>query len=79
MPLAIMQGSAADLPKSFTLTDAMAMTPAQTISMAKSVVIEARISKAGLAMAQSGDLQGTSKPLSPGATSVRIVIDQVVP
>jgi cytochrome c-type biogenesis protein CcmH len=79
MPLAILQGSAADLPKTFTLTDAMAMTPAQTISMAKSVVIEARISKAGFAMAQSGDLQGTSKPVSPGATNVRIVIDQVVP
>ena len=79
MPLAIMQGAAADLPKTFTLTDAMAMTPAQTISMAKSVVIEARISKGGTAMAQSGDLQGTSKPLSPGATNVRIVIDQIVP
>ena len=79
MPLAITQGAAADLPKTFTLTDAMAMTPAQTISMAKSVVIEARISKGGTAMAQSGDLQGTSKPLSPGATNVRIVIDQIVP
>jgi len=79
MPLAIMQGAAADLPKTFTLTDAMAMTPAQTISMAKSVVIEARISKGGTAMAQPGDLQGTSKPLSPGATNVRIVIDQIVP
>jgi len=79
MPLAIMQGSAADLPKTFTLTDAMAMTPAQTISMAKSVVIEARISKGGTAMAQSGDLQGSSKPLAPGAADVRIVIDQIVP
>ena len=79
MPLAILQGTAADLPKTFTLTDAMAMTPAQTISMAKSVVIEARISKGGTAMAQPGDLQGTSKPLSPGATNVRIVIDQIVP
>ena len=79
MPLAILQGSAADLPKTFTLTDAMAMTPAQTISMAKSVVIEARISKGGTAMAQPGDLQGRSKPLSPGATNVRIVIDQIVP
>ena len=79
MPLAIMQGSAADLPKSFTLTDAMAMTPAQTISLAKSVVVEARISKGASAMPQSGDLRGTSAPLSPGATNVRIVIDQVIP
>jgi cytochrome c-type biogenesis protein CcmH len=79
MPLAILQASAGDLPKTFTLTDAMAMTPAQTISLAKSVVVEARVSKAGNAMAQSGDLRGTSAPLSPGASNVRIVIDQVVP
>ena len=79
MPLAIMQGSAADLPKTFTLTDAMAMTPAATISQAKAVVVEARISKAGNAMPQSGDLRGTSAPLSPGATNVRIVIDQIIP
>jgi cytochrome c-type biogenesis protein CcmH len=79
MPLAILRGTAAELPKAFALTDAMAMTPTQTISLAKSVVVEARISKAGNAAAQPGDLQGTSKPLSPGATNVRIVIDQVIP
>ena len=79
MPLAILRGTAAELPKSFALTDAMAMTAAQTISLAKSVVVEARISKAGNAMAQSGDLRGTSLPIAPGASGVRIVIDQVVP
>ena len=79
MPLAILRGTAAELPKSFALTDAMAMTPAQTISLAKSVVVEARISKAGNAAAQSGDLRGTSAPLTPGATNVRIVIDQEIP
>ena len=79
MPLAILRGTAAELPKSFALTDAMAMTPAQTISLAKSVVVEARISKAGNAAPQTGDLRGTSAPLTPGATNVRIVIDQVIP
>ena len=79
MPLAILRGTAAELPKSFALTDAMAMTAAQTISLAKSVVVEARISKAGNAMAQSGDLRGTSLPIAPGASGVHIVIDQVVP
>jgi len=79
MPLAILRGTAAELPKTFALTDAMAMTPAQTISLAKSVVVEARVSKAGNAMAQPGDLRGISAPMSPGATNVRIVIDQVVP
>ena len=79
MPLAILRGTASELPKSFTLTDAMAMTAAQTISLAKSVVVEARISKAGNAVPQSGDLRGTSAPIEPGAANVRIVIDQVVP
>ena len=79
MPLAILRGTASELPKSFALTDAMAMTPAQTISLAKSVVVEARISKAATAVPQSGDLRGTSAPMPPGATNVRIVIDQVIP
>ncbi len=79
MPLAIMRGTAGDLPKTFALTDAMAMTPAQTISLAKSVVVEARISKANSAMPQPGDLRGASAPIAPGAANVRIVIDQVVP
>jgi len=79
MPLAILRGTAGDLPKAFALTDAMAMTPAQTISLAKSVVVEARISKAGNAAAQPGDLRGTSAPIAPGAANVRVVIDQVVP
>jgi len=79
MPLAIMRGTASELPKAFALTDAMAMMPAQTISLAKSVVVEARISKAGNAVAQAGDLRGTSAPVAPGASNLRIVIDQIVP
>jgi cytochrome c-type biogenesis protein CcmH len=57
----------------------MAMMPAQTISLAKSVVVEARISKAGNAVAQAGDLRGISAPVAPGASNLRIVIDQIVP
>ena len=79
MPLAVMRGTASEMPKSFALTDAMAMTPDRTISRAKSVVVEARISKSGNATPQSGDLRGTTAPVQPGAGSVRIVIDQVVP
>ena len=79
MPLAVMRGTAAELPKSFALTDAMAMTPAMTISRAKTVVIEARISKSGNATPQPGDLRGASSVVKPGASGVRIVIDQVVP
>jgi cytochrome c-type biogenesis protein CcmH len=79
MPLAVLRGTASELPKSFTLTDAMAMTPNNTISRAKTVVVEARTSKSGNATPQSGDLRGMSAPVPPSASKVRIVIDQVVP
>ena len=79
MPLAVLRGSASELPKSFALTDAMAMTPNNTISRARTVVVEARTSKSGSATPQSGDLRGVSAPVPPGAGKVRVVIDQVVP
>jgi len=79
MPLAAMKLTGADLPKSFALTDAMAMSPAATISKAAKVVIEARVSKSGNVVAQPGDLSGTSAPVAPGSRDVRVTIDQVVP
>ena len=79
MPLAAMKITVAELPKAFTLTDAMAMSPAATISQAKTIVVEARVSKSGNAAPQSGDLAGSSKPVAAGARDVRIVIDRVVP
>ena len=80
MPLAIMRVPAeGDWPRAFALTDAMAMAPGATISAAKSVVIEARISKAGSAMPQPGDLSGTSAEIAAGARGVRVVIDKVLP
>jgi cytochrome c-type biogenesis protein CcmH len=79
MPLAVMRGTASELPKSFVLTDAMAMAPNMTISRAKTVVVEARVSKSGNAAPQAGDLRGSTTPIKPGADKIRIVIDQVVP
>jgi len=79
MPLAVMRGAASELPKSFALTDAMAMAPNVTISRAKTVVVEARVSKSGNAAPQSGDLRGSTAPVKPGADKIRVVIDQVVP
>lgn len=79
IPLAILRGGAGELPKSFELDDSMGMTPAATLSGTPSVVIEARVSKAGGAVVQSGDLVGTSKPVVPGARGVDVVIDKVVP
>ncbi|MEO8508297.1 MAG: c-type cytochrome biogenesis protein CcmI [Betaproteobacteria bacterium] len=79
MPLAAMKIAVADLPKSFALTDAMAMTPAATISKAAKVVVEARVSKSGNVVAQSGDLTGTSAPVAPGTRNLHVTIDRVVP
>jgi cytochrome c-type biogenesis protein CcmH len=79
IPLAILRGGAGELPKAFELDDSMGMTPSATLSGTPSVVIEARVSKAGGAVTQPGDLIGTSKPVAPGAKGVAVVIDKVVP
>ncbi len=79
MPLAAMKITVAELPKTFDLTDAMAMTPAATISGAAKIVIEARVSKSGDVVARPGDLSGVSATVAPGARDVRVVIDKVVP
>jgi cytochrome c-type biogenesis protein CcmH len=79
MPLAIMRLQVRDLPAKFHLDDSMAMSPAMKMSNFPEVVIGARVSKAGSAMPQAGDLQGTSKPVKNGAKGIAVVIDQVVP
>ncbi len=78
MPLAIVRASAKDLPRAFTLDDSMAMTPANRLSNAADVVVEARISKSGNAIAAPGDLVGTSGAVKPGSRDVSIVINDVV-
>lgn len=79
MPLAIMRKQVRDLPLAFSLDDGMAMMPQMKLSNFDEVVIVARISKSGNAMPESGDLQGTSKPLKPGREGLKISIDTVVP
>ncbi len=79
MPLAALKLSGADLPKAFTMSDAMAMSDATTLSKAKRIVVEARVSKSGNAMLQPGDLTGTSGPVAPGTRDIRVTIDRVVP
>lgn len=79
MPLAVLRIPAKELPRDFSLDDSMSMAPGVKLSAAPSVIVEARISKSGNALPQPGDLFGRSAPLKPGATGVRISIDQVVP
>jgi cytochrome c-type biogenesis protein CcmH len=78
MPLAVVRGTAGELPRAFTLDDSMAMTPAARLSGASAVVVEARISKSGQATPAPGDLQGRSAPVKPGAQRLSIVIGDVV-
>jgi cytochrome c-type biogenesis protein CcmH len=78
MPLAIIRKQVKDLPLSFSLDDSMAMQPEMKMSNFDRIVVVARISKAGNAAPQSGDLMGISKPLALGSKGVKIDIDQTV-
>jgi cytochrome c-type biogenesis protein CcmH len=79
MPLAVMRVAATTGPLPFALDDSQAMAPELRISMHEQVVVEARISRTGQAMPQSGDLQGTSGPVASNSPQLLIRIDSVVP
>ncbi len=79
MPLAVVRGTASQLPMKFSLDDSQAMAPNLKLSSAAAVRIEAHISHSGNAIAQPGDLVGTSAVVKPGARDVKIVVDKVVP
>ncbi|MDQ6627162.1 MAG: hypothetical protein M3Z29_01730 [Pseudomonadota bacterium] len=78
MPLAVRRATVADLPLSFRLDDSMAMAPGATLSGAAQVIVGARISKSGNAIARAGDFSGEAAPVAPGATGLRIRIDSLV-
>jgi cytochrome c-type biogenesis protein CcmH len=79
MPLAIVRGSARELPMRFTLDDTQAMAPNMKLSAFPAVRIEARVSQSGNATPQAGDLVGASAVVKPGARDVKILLDKVVP
>lgn len=78
VPLAILRKQVKDLPLTFTLDDSMAMNPAMRLSTATQVIVGARVSKSGNAIAQPGDLQGFSKPVAVGASGLKIEIAEEV-
>ncbi|MBL8423804.1 MAG: c-type cytochrome biogenesis protein CcmI [Candidatus Accumulibacter phosphatis] len=79
MPLAAMRATVADLPLRFRFDDSMALGGGRKISDFKTVSVEARIAKAGMAQSSSGDLFGTLKGVKPGSQNLRLLIDQVQP
>jgi cytochrome c-type biogenesis protein CcmH len=79
MPVAIVRATKKDLPFNFRLDDSVSMMPSRKLSDVGTVVIVARLSKSGQAMPQSGDLEGVSQPVNPGAEGVAIVIDRERP
>jgi cytochrome c-type biogenesis protein CcmH len=80
MPLAVARLDATQLPATVTLTDAMAMAPQLKLSSADKVLVGARISASGQAIAQAGDLEGEAGVVAVDhAGPIRIVIDKVHP
>ena len=79
VPLAATRVTVAELPLSFSLDDSMAMIPAMRLSTVSDVVLTARVSKSGDAIAASGDLQGRLEAVKVGSVDNQLVIDSVIP
>ncbi len=80
MPLAAVRMKAGDLPATIELTEGQAMVPGMSLSRFPQVVVGARISQSGDAIATSGDLLGEVSPVTVNDDGVvELVIDSVVP
>lgn len=79
MPVSIVRATKKGLPFTFQLDDSTSPMPSRKLSDVGAVVIVARLSKSGQAMPQSGDLEGMSQPVKPGAKQIAVVIDRERP
>jgi cytochrome c-type biogenesis protein CcmH len=80
MPLAAVRLKVSDLPATVQLNDGQAMVPGMNLSGFDQVVVGARVSRSGNAIAASGDLLGEVSPVAvQGDAVVELVIDSVIP
>jgi cytochrome c-type biogenesis protein CcmH len=77
MPLAAFKLQVKDLPMDFRLDDSMAMAPQARISSAAELIVTARISKTGDPIPKAGDLEGSSPPVKPGTSGLKLEISEV--
>lgn len=78
MPLAVARLDASQLPATVTLTDAMSMLPSTKLSSVPRVIVGARISHSGNAIAQTGDLEGDGGTVDVHSKApVAVTIDKV--
>ncbi|MBK1681679.1 c-type cytochrome biogenesis protein CcmI [Rhodocyclus tenuis] len=78
-PLAALRGNAANLPLRFHLDDAAALPGGRKMSEVATVVVEARIARAGIAQSSSGDLYGRVAGVRPGSSGLQLLIDKIEP
>jgi len=80
MPLAAQRMTLAELPAEIVLDDSMAMVDGMNLSAFEQLVVSARVSRSGSAIAQSGDYIGHIDVDSKTASvSLNIIIDTLVP
>ena len=78
MPLAVQRLVLSDLPAAVTLDDSMAMVEGMNLSAFPDVMVSARISKAGSAIAQAGDYIGYTEASADTADTLSIIINEQV-
>jgi cytochrome c-type biogenesis protein CcmH len=74
VPLAMVKVASARLPFRFMLDDSMSMVPNARLSNAQSVIVGARLSLSGDAIAKPGDFEGFSSPVAVGTAGVVVTI-----
>lgn len=75
-PLAVIRAKVSELPLKFRLDDSMGMGSGNALSTAPRVVVTARVTKSGNVVAQSGDFEGMSSPVIPGASGIAVRVDK---